>query len=74
MTAAARLPTPCCMPICAAPLAPVVALALGDVENVAVADPVALAVKVENCEATLDPAAAPVAEVTTVLVHEQEES
>ncbi len=62
------------MPAGAAPFAPVVALALGDCEKVSVADPVALAVKVENCDAKLDPAAAPVVEVTIVLVHEQEES
>jgi len=73
-TAAARLPTPCCKPAGAAPMAPVVALALGDAEKVSLAEPVADAAEAESCDAKLDPAAAPVVEVTTVLVHEQEES
>jgi len=71
MTAATRLPTPCCMPFSAAPLASAVALALA-VEKVWVADPVA--VTLDAVSPKLDRAAAPVAEVTTVLLQEQEES
>lgn len=71
MTAAARLPTPCCIPAGAAPLAPAVALVLA-VEKVSVADPVAVAVDAVNPK--LEAADAPVALVTTVFVQEQEES
>jgi len=71
MTAAARLPTACWAPGAAAPVAPALALPLA-VETVAVADPV-----VCTSDAVMpkpDGTAAPVADVTMVLVQEQEES
>jgi hypothetical protein len=70
-TAAARLPTACWAPGAAAPVAPALALPVA-VENVADAEPVAC-----TPDAVMpkpDGTAVPVADVTMVLVQEQEES
>ena len=66
-TAAARLPTACWAPGTAAPVAPAIPVA----DDVAVAEPVACT---PDAVPKLEGTAPPVADVTTVLVQEQDES